>query len=55
MAANFKEALEEQLLKSGFSAYRLGQLAGVSKQTMSVLLAGESKPWWETVVRIAKR
>ncbi len=53
MANNFKEALEEQLERAGVGAYRLSQLSGVSKQTISEFLNKGKLPSWESAIRIA--
>ena len=53
MAANFQEALAEQIALSGLSSYRVSQLAGLGRAAMSKLLLGQAKPGWETVVKIA--
>jgi transcriptional regulator with XRE-family HTH domain len=39
--------------QAGITSYRLAQLSGLSKQTLSQLEAGTSQPSWETVQRLA--
>ena len=39
---------------AGISQYRLAQLSGVTKQTISKLELGETAPSWETVILLAK-
>jgi transcriptional regulator with XRE-family HTH domain len=49
----FATRLRKEREKAGISQYRLGQLAGISKQSLSRLEMGLSQPNWETVQRIA--
>ncbi|HEX5270553.1 MAG TPA: helix-turn-helix transcriptional regulator [Gemmataceae bacterium] len=39
---------------AGISQYRLAQLSGITKQTISNLERGETSPSWETVQLLAK-
>jgi transcriptional regulator with XRE-family HTH domain len=39
---------------AGVSQYRLAQLSGITKQTISNLERGETSPSWETVQLLAK-
>ncbi len=50
----FADRLTAIRVAAGFSQYRLAQLSGLSKQSVSVLEQGTSKPSWETVQSLAK-
>ncbi len=39
---------------AGLTPYRLAQLSGVSKQTLSAVEAGKSQPAFSTVAKLAK-
>lgn len=54
MAKNFAAALTEQLEVAGMTGYRLSQLTGISRQTVSRLLNGHVQPGWDVVAKIAK-
>jgi transcriptional regulator with XRE-family HTH domain len=49
----FADRLKTLIAEAGITKYRLSQLSGVSKQTLSKLEAGQ-QPGWETVMRLAK-
>jgi transcriptional regulator with XRE-family HTH domain len=46
---SFAERLRRQRDLAGLSQYRLGQLTGITKQSLSRLELGNSQPSWETV------
>ena len=50
----FAERLAELREQADLSQYRLAQLSGVSKQTISQLERGIGDPSWETVRRLAR-
>jgi transcriptional regulator with XRE-family HTH domain len=50
----FAARLRALIAESGLSAYALARKSGVSKQSLSRLLSGDSKPSWETVCRLAE-
>lgn len=49
----FAARLASLLGEAGLTAYALAQRSGVSKQALSKLLSGDSRPSWETVCRLA--
>jgi transcriptional regulator with XRE-family HTH domain len=49
----FAARLTELREKAGLSQYKLAQLSGVSKQTISQLEKGEGDPSWDTVKKLA--
>jgi transcriptional regulator with XRE-family HTH domain len=50
----FADRLQSLREAAGISQYRLAQLSGVTKQTVSRLEAGLTQPAWETVVALAR-
>lgn len=50
----FADRLRSLREAAGISQYRLAQLSGLTKQTLSRLELGESKPSWETVQALAR-
>jgi transcriptional regulator with XRE-family HTH domain len=50
----FAERLQALREKAGVTQYRLAQLSGVSKQTLSRLEMGATQPSWETVQALAR-
>jgi transcriptional regulator with XRE-family HTH domain len=52
--ATFADRLAAAREAAGVSQYRLAQLSGISKQTVSKLELGETAPSWETVQLLAK-
>ena len=53
-SAYFARKLVKLRKAQGLSSYRLAKLAGLTKQTLSVLESGERVPNWDTVQRLAK-
>ena len=55
-ARNFSEALQREITRSGMSAYRVSQLAGLGRAAISKLLdpASRTTPMWPTVVRLSR-
>jgi transcriptional regulator with XRE-family HTH domain len=51
--ARFADQLQRLLKEQGVSQYRLAQLSGITKQTLSRLVLGQQDPSWETVQRLA--
>jgi transcriptional regulator with XRE-family HTH domain len=49
----FAALLAALLRREGLTAYALAQRSGVSKQALSKLLSGDSRPSWDTVVKLA--
>src|SRR5689334_10561719 len=49
----FAEKLAAARERVGISQYRLAQLSGISKQTVSKLELGTTQPSWETVQALA--
>lgn len=54
VAVPFAERLKELRAKAGMSQYRLAQVSGVAKQTISQLEKGDTDPAWETVRKLAR-
>jgi transcriptional regulator with XRE-family HTH domain len=50
----FSEKLRQVREAAGLSAYALAKASGLSKQAVSTLESGASKPSWETVQKLAK-
>lgn len=50
----FAARLVELRERAGLTKYRLAQVSGVSKQTLSQLEQGKTDPSWETVRRLAR-
>jgi transcriptional regulator with XRE-family HTH domain len=50
----FAERLQALREKAGVTQYRLAQLSGVSKQTLSRLELGTTQPSWDTVQALAR-
>jgi transcriptional regulator with XRE-family HTH domain len=50
----FADRLRELRQAKGWSMYRLAQVSGVSKQTLSVLEQGDTNPGWQTVQQLAR-
>lgn len=48
----FASRLKALRLAAGLSAYRLAQLASISKQSLSQIEAGKSKPSFDTVSKL---
>lgn len=53
-AAGFASKLKSLRIAAGMSQYRLAQLSGVKKQTISRLEKGRHDPSWKTVQELAK-
>jgi transcriptional regulator with XRE-family HTH domain len=49
----FAALLAALLRRGGLTAYALARRSGVSKQALSKLLSGDSRPSWHTVCRLA--
>lgn len=54
MPTRFGERLRELREAKGVTAYRLAQLAGVSRQTLSSIEVGRADPSWDTAIRVAR-
>jgi transcriptional regulator with XRE-family HTH domain len=54
MAETFADRLKSLREGAGVSQYRLAQLAGLAKQTVSRLELGQIRPSWETVQALAR-
>jgi transcriptional regulator with XRE-family HTH domain len=54
MAETFADRLKSLRERTGVSQYRLAQLAGLAKQTVSRLELGQIRPSWETVQALAR-
>jgi transcriptional regulator with XRE-family HTH domain len=52
-AVTFAARLASLLGEAGLTAYALARRSGVSKQALSKLLSGDSRPSWDTVVKLA--
>lgn len=52
--SSFAARLKELREAAGVSQYRLAQLSGLAKQTLSQLEKGSNDPSWETVLKLAK-
>jgi len=50
----FASRLQTLRERAGFTQYRLAQLSGVSKQTLSRLEMGTTQPSWDTVQALAR-
>jgi transcriptional regulator with XRE-family HTH domain len=51
---DFATVLRALLAESGLSAYALAQRSGVSKQSLSRLLSGDSEPSLRTALRLCR-
>jgi transcriptional regulator with XRE-family HTH domain len=51
--ARFSDRLRSLREQAGISQYRLAQLSGITKQSLSSLEQGKTQPSWETVQRLA--
>jgi transcriptional regulator with XRE-family HTH domain len=50
----FADRLQALRKRAGVTQYRLAQLSGVSKQTLSRLELGTAQPSWDTVQALAR-